>query len=262
MDNLNDYIPEIGYFTYRKCFPGWEIEKSLIDFHDLSYVVAGQGYYYINGRELPVKAGDALYITPGNTREAKSSDDFMELFAVNFKFLDNGVVSNADLLPFELKNEIGTQPRLIYLFKQLTRIWIEKNAYYTVEARAVTMRIICEMMRIVQKKVPFAAFDPRVEIIKDYINEHYDTRLTLKELARIVDLNGVYLGTLFKKTEGVTINAYINKIRVTHAIDIILIEKANITEAAYRCGFSDAFYFCRVFKKQYGYPPSEIGKHW
>jgi AraC-like DNA-binding protein len=262
MDNLDSYIPDIGYFTYRKCFQGWEIEKSLIDFHDLSYVVAGQGMYYINGEELPVKAGDVLYITPGNTREARSTEDLMELFAINFKFLDYGGVNNLCFLPFELKNEVGNDSRLVYLFKQLTRIWIEKNAFYTVEARAVTLRILCELMRIVYRKMPFAAYDARIELIKDYINEHYETRLTLKELAAIVDLNGVYLGTLFKKTEGISINAYINKIRITHAIDIILIEKATIAEAAYRCGFSDAFYFCRVFKKQYGYPPSELGKHW
>jgi AraC-like DNA-binding protein len=259
---MDNHIPDIGYFTYRKCFPGWEIEASVIDFHDLSYVVAGRGSYYINGEELAVKAGDMLYITPGATREAKSSDDLMELFAINFKFLDIGGVNNGSLLPFELKTEVGAKPRLVYLFKQLTRIWIEKNAFYRVEARAVTLRILCELMRIAQKKTPFAAYDARIEIIKDYINEHYDIRLTLKDLAAIVDLNDVYLGTLFKKTEGVTINAYINKIRVTHAIDIILIEKTTITEAAYRCGFSDAFYFCRVFKKLYGYPPSELGRHW
>lgn len=263
MDDLSDFIPEIGYFIYRKCFPGWEIIKSVIDFHDLSYVVAGKGMYYINDRELPVAAGDVLYITPGNLREAKSSlDEPMELFAINFRLIANMAVTNASVLPFQTKNKLGHDPRILYLFKQLTRVWIEKNDLYTSEARAITIQILCELIRRVYRQRPAAAFDARIEAVKDYIHEHFDLPLTLKTLAETVGLNDVYLGALFKKTEGSSISAYINKIRISHATDILIAEKATISEVAYRCGFSDAFYFCRVFKRYKGYPPSEIGKHY
>ncbi|MCL2702501.1 MAG: AraC family transcriptional regulator [Defluviitaleaceae bacterium] len=262
MDEFNNYIPDIGYFIYRKCHPGWEIVKSVIDFHDLSYVIGGKGIYYINGHEVPVCAGDVLYFTPGTTREARSSQiEPMELFAVNFWLIDYDGAGNSNSLPLAQKNTIGFDQRLIYLFKQLTRCWIEKNDLYRIEARAVTLQIFCELIRRVHQRKPAASFDARVEIVKDFINENFDTRLSLKQLAKMVSLNDVYLGALFKSTEGTTINEYINKIRINHAADKLLIEKATISETAYTCGFSDAFYFCKVFKKYKGYPPSEIGKH-
>ena len=262
MNNFDDYIPDIGYFIYRKCFPGWEIEKSVIDFHDLTYIIAGTGTYYIDETEMTVSAGDVLYITPGRIREAKSSvDEPMEMFAINFKLIPYREADNNSRLPFQLQNPIGYDPRLVFLCRQLTRVWIEKKDLYIIEARAAAMQIISELIRRVYQNMPVTAFDARVEKVKNYIHENFNDPLTLKQLAKIAELNDVYLGTLFKKTEGITINSYINKIRVNHATDIMLSEKVSVSEVAYRCGFQDAFYFCRVFKKYKGYPPSEVGKH-
>jgi YesN/AraC family two-component response regulator len=185
----------------------------------------------------------------------------MEVFAVNFTFIENNGVNNESLLPLQQKNTVGIDHRLIYLFKKLSRIWIEKNDLYLIEARAATLQIFCELIRRVHCQKPAAAFDARIETVKDYINENYSLRLTLKDLSKIVNLNDVYLGALFKNIVGTTINEYINKIRINHAVNKLLIEEATITEAAYQCGFSDAFYFCKVFKKYKGFPPSEIGKH-
>jgi len=123
------------------------------------------------------------------------------------------------------------------------------------------MRIFGELIRRLHQQRPAAAFDARIEKVKDYINENFNNRLTLKQLAALVGLNDVYLGALFKNVVGQSINAYINKIRVNHAAEILVTEKTTIAEAAYQCGFTDAFYFCKVFKKHKGFPPSEIGKH-
>ena len=256
MDEFFSFTPDIGYYIFRKCIPGWEIVKSEIDFHDLSYIIAGKGTYFVNGEKINVCAGDILYLVPGSVREARSSlDEPMELFAVNFKILENIV------LPFTQKSSVGIDPRLMYLFKQLSRIWHEKNELYRIEARAVMLQIVCELIRRVTRRKPAAHFDARIEKIKNHINDNFDSRLSLKNLARLVDFNDVYLGALFKNIEGTTVNDYINKIRVNHAADKLMMEKTTISEAAYTCGFSDAFYFCKVFKKYKGYPPSEIGKH-
>jgi transcriptional regulator GlxA family with amidase domain len=56
------------------------------------------------------------------------------------------------------------------------------------------------------------------------------------------------------------VKEYVNRIRVSHALEIIRAENLPISDVALACGFSDAFYFSRVFKQHIGVPPSKVKK--
>jgi AraC-like DNA-binding protein len=53
----------------------------------------------------------------------------------------------------------------------------------------------------------------------------------------------------------VTPIAYLIHVRIRRAIDIMRSEGANVTEAAFRVGFSDSNYFSRQFRKVMGVSP-------
>ena len=261
MNALDDFVPDIKYFAYRKCYPEWRIGKTIIDFHDLSYIIDGRGTYYVNNKQINVESGDIIYIAPGCSREARSSlDNQMEVFAINFQILDNGKMNNDSRLPFPVKKHIGLDSRLIYLYKQLTQIWIEKDDFHILDARAAVIRIVSELLKRMPSNKQPMVFDSRIEDIKYYINSNFNSEFTTKHLADMAGLNDVYLGSLFKRVVGESVKSYINKIRINHAAEIILTERASVSEVAYHCGFSDVFYFSRVFKKIKGYPPSETAK--
>ena len=261
MGDFESFIPDVHYFVYRKCFPNWVIEKSIIDFHDLTYILSGKGTYCVNTEEFSVSAGDIVYIPPGKIREAwTSAESPMQIFAMNFKLIQFGETNNGSLLPFQFVNHIGVNTRLIYLYKQLTCIWMEKKDLYRIEVRARALQIISELIRRLYYHTPVAFYDERIEKVKDYINENYYRPLTASELANQAGLNAVYLGALFKKCESFGIKEYMNKIRISHARDILHSKQLTVSEVAYMCGFTDAFYFCRVFKKYTGLTPSAISR--
>ena len=57
---------------------------------------------------------------------------------------------------------------------------------------------------------------------------------------------------------GLTTVQFQNKLKIDKAKDLIISRSCNITEAAEAVGFSDVYYFSRMFRKITGKNPSEL----
>lgn len=97
-------------------------------------------------------------------------------------------------------------------------------------------------------------------MIKKYVTEHYNQKITLEELAKDLHLNRNYLSFLFKKEMGCTYTRYLIKYRINKAIDLLRKKEPVIAEVAELTGFSDQAYFSRMFKKITGVSPSDFIK--
>ena len=67
---------------------------------------------------------------------------------------------------------------------------------------------------------------------------------------------------LFNESYGITINNYINNLRITKAKQLLRFSDMRIEEIGHAVGMEDANYFSRAFKKIEGISPSEYGKMW
>ena len=83
------------------------------------------------------------------------------------------------------------------------------------------------------------------------------TQRIAKEVETICGLSYKYAGTLFKEETGQTIHEYQRMLRVRRAKQLLKETDKPITDIAQLTGFSDVFYFSRVFRAQQGCPPSE-----
>lgn len=97
---------------------------------------------------------------------------------------------------------------------------------------------------------------PLVENIKNYIAENAACKLDLRALAALFHYNEKYLGRLFKQQTGESLSAYLNRLRVANAADLLAVDKESVIEIAARTGFSSVNYFNRVFKEHYGLSPT------
>ncbi|MCD7849093.1 MAG: helix-turn-helix transcriptional regulator [Parabacteroides sp.] len=59
---------------------------------------------------------------------------------------------------------------------------------------------------------------------------------------------------------GLSVSDVIRKVRVQKAISLLLTSENNVSEIAYKLGFSDPFYFSKVFKKETGMSPLQYKK--
>lgn len=97
--------------------------------------------------------------------------------------------------------------------------------------------------------------------IEEYIESHYqETDLTIPHIAEHLFLNYSYLCTIFKKDKNITINDYINQVRIQHAIELFQTGVLNISYVSYQCGYSTPGYFSKRFKNITGLLPSDYCK--
>ena len=106
------------------------------------------------------------------------------------------------------------------------------------------------------KKIPSWAQE-----LKEIIQDHIDTSLTLKELSKNLDISPSYLSREFSKYfENLSFGEYIRKQRIEKAKELMKNNSYSLTEIAYLTGFSDQSHFTRIFFKHVGQNPSEFRK--
>lgn len=98
--------------------------------------------------------------------------------------------------------------------------------------------------------------------IKEYIDLHYQTKITLDELAGTFYINKFYLTRIFREQFGVTISSYLLQVRITHAKKLLRYSDLTIEKIGAECGMSDSNYFARMFKKVEGMSPGEFRRQW
>lgn len=98
--------------------------------------------------------------------------------------------------------------------------------------------------------------------IKNYLDQNYSKRITLDELAERYYLNKYYLTRIFKEQYGMSINGYLQSVRITKVKQELRFTQKSIQEIAMETGFGSGYYLSRLFTKVEGISPSEYRKQW
>ncbi|WMT39584.1 response regulator [Paenibacillus sp. D2_2] len=95
-----------------------------------------------------------------------------------------------------------------------------------------------------------------IRYVKEYMQSHLHTGVSLIELADKVYFNPSYLSRLFKETTGMSITDYLAQLRLERAI-AMLGENCKISEIAAAVGIESPAYFSRFFRKMTNRTPQE-----
>lgn len=94
--------------------------------------------------------------------------------------------------------------------------------------------------------------------VKKYIDETFcDGTLSLEKISERYSYNKKYLSGRFKKAFRIGISQYIATLRIQAACTLIEQGFTSVKDISAQCGFSDPFYFSRVFKQKTGFSPRE-----
>lgn len=97
-----------------------------------------------------------------------------------------------------------------------------------------------------------------IEDVESYIEQHYaDFELTAGSISEAVFLDISYIRKIFSKYRGCTIQDYITEVRMKAAKEKMEQQKFTIGEIAEGCGYLDAGYFSKCFKKYYHISPRQ-----
>lgn len=92
--------------------------------------------------------------------------------------------------------------------------------------------------------------------ITDYIASDYTARITPRTLADRFDLSREWVCALFRTHLDCAVSAYVNRVKLNHAVELLSNSSMNVSQIADYLGFSSVYYFSRLFKAQYGISPT------
>ena len=99
---------------------------------------------------------------------------------------------------------------------------------------------------------PINISNDRIELIVNYISEHYKEKINLKTLAKKFNYSPYYFSRLFNNLFNIGVPEYIAYVRLNNTIDAYIKAEDSITETALSNGFNSMQTFYRIFHKYYG----------
>lgn len=93
-----------------------------------------------------------------------------------------------------------------------------------------------------------------------YIEQNFQTKLSLEEIAEALHANGSYLSRLYKNKTGKNLFDAILDRRIEAAKEYLLFTDMKTYEISEAVGIEDSGYFSKMFKKKIGVSPKEFRK--
>lgn len=97
----------------------------------------------------------------------------------------------------------------------------------------------------------------QVEQIHRYIERSYHENITLTALAEQYHMDASYLSRIFSQKYGETIIAFLTRIRMEKAAELMKDQDKKLETISFLVGYDDYNYFSRVFRKKMGCSPRE-----
>ena len=106
------------------------------------------------------------------------------------------------------------------------------------------------------------ALDPHVSPIVvricDFISDNFREDIDSVDIAVAADIHPKYAMTVFKKCTGMTLNDYINLMRLSFAQALLMKDEASVLTVAMDAGFGSLSAFNKSFRKMTGMSPSDF----
>ena len=95
----------------------------------------------------------------------------------------------------------------------------------------------------------------------EYIYEHFQTPISLKDVASHLRVHPIYLARSFKNKMNITVGEFIRSTRLTRGYMSLCQSNDSLTKIGNSLGFYDQSHFTRSFRNEFGGNPSSVRKN-
>ena len=218
-----------------------------------------------NGVEEEVGEGMLVFFEKGCTRKMESDrENPIRFYTVNFmhmvpEYTQDGWKLQTSALSFDFVKKIHDSAlceRFCRLFEKLCAVHISSAYMRQAKEREIMGKILETAMFAYESGTDNYINKIRTEKVISYMYENYDRRIVLSDLAKIAGVSVSYFTAMFKSVTSESPIDFLISIRIRKAKEM-LGSGADVKTAAEKCGFSDIFYFSRLFKKREQMTPTE-----
>jgi AraC-like DNA-binding protein len=96
------------------------------------------------------------------------------------------------------------------------------------------------------------------KVIIDYLEKHYQEKIELKDIARLLPYTARHISRLFKKDVNISIFEYLKIYRILQASIRLKTNDKTVTEIAYACGYNSISCFFNDFGRFFSISPKQF----
>lgn len=140
-----------------------------------------------------------------------------------------------------------------------------KNPYMAIAEVETRSQLAAVVQGILERTFDFRdsydglRYNAVIKKAREYIDQNYSNpNISLKMLAEAVSLSPNHFSTVFSQETGETFIAYLTKVRVQKAKEMLANTNLRSTDIAFNIGYSESHYFSYIFKKSTGVTPREF----
>lgn len=269
----NDFNPTVLFVSKNKM--SRESRYHDHDFTEITYILSGKGQYYVEGITYNVQAGDLIICNAGihhhnivtNTKEP-TVEFFVGFSDYHFRDMQKNTIElkNGDYLihtDTELRQSLSKHCYAMLAENEANQV----GKYFMLKAHLIQFLLLILRQDTEPQPVPDGYnFDTHyksyaVNQIINYLDLHYNEKISLDRIAQNMYLSPVYVSKIFKEETGESPINYLIKIRLEKAKDMLSSKNPeSIKKIANDVGYEDAYHFSKLFKKYYGISPLHFRK--
>lgn len=223
--------------------------KRVCTMFELEYYPEDAKYSFSNGAAYPIRRNWVRICSPGEERYSE-----LPFKAKYIKFSTEG----------KLADELNKAPRYFYIHKtlELTTLLDEIIEIYTMHS-CDDLLLHGKLLTYISLLLKEASHSQMCDLYKygiimraqEFLKEHYQESIKLRDIAKAVNLSPNHFHTLFKETCGLTPREYLEDYRIKVVKKLLLTTQLTLSEIAEQCGFSSPQYLTTVFKARVKCPP-------
>ncbi len=253
--DLEISISNVGYYSSSYSPYIFNMDS---DVYMLLYMYEGNATIKIYNKRVELNAG-MIGIFPPNTKydicyHNDKNNERYYLFCKGKRMAEiiNALELNALIYDVGIFNE----------FIEAIKTFITEMQKKTKRNRAYEAVILCNILAKIHEKIEekniskqYLCIEPAIK----YMTSHYkEGSLTTEQYAEMCGVSKVSFIKYFKRYKKTTPLKFLTKIKMENAQMQLLNSNKNIQEIAFDLGFTDPFYFSRVFRSFVGKSPREF----
>ncbi|MDE5866746.1 MAG: AraC family transcriptional regulator [Lachnospiraceae bacterium] len=227
-------------------------------------VLNGSGYVSYDGNRFTITAGDCVWLdcTKPYSHESSANDPW-SLMWVHFYgkevpyFYSNFLKQSRSFL-FHPENTLA----FMNILQQIYQIHSSKTSLMELFANRCLTDLITLCFSENQGNQEISSIPEKMKQVSDYLENNYAQKINLEDLSSRFYISKFHLSREYKKIYGVTIGSDLTSKRISHAKSMLRFSDASIENIAFDCGFQNAGYFIKVFKKYENMTPLEYRRKW
>lgn len=148
---------------------------------------------------------------------------------------------------------LDSSPILLYF--QFFENYRRNGSLALYESSEFLYRFLAQLLR--ELETPHLNESHLIVQAMQYIRQHFATLESISQVADACNISHEHLTRCFRKETGQTPLQYLTKLRIEHALSLLLNTSDSIEQIAMNCGFQNGNYFAKVFRKYMQCTPEE-----